>query len=104
MFGKLKKKLTAWIEGLLYYGLSDRERCEYTAMLNREALRKDKAGRSKRDSDNYQESIEGYCLLLESRNISIEHEEMVKRCLLFESIERTIKEIKICAAEKNKNE
>lgn len=102
MFGKLKVKLTAWVEGLLYYGLSDRERCEYTAVLNRESIRKEKAGRSKKDSDNYQESIEGYCLLIESRSISIEHEEMVKRCLLFEAIERTIKEIKIRAAGKEK--
>lgn len=101
MFGKLKTRLTAWVEGLLYYGLSDRERCEYTAVINRESNRKERAGRSKKDSDNYQESIEGYCLLLVSRNISIEHEEMVKRCLLFEAIERTIKEIKILAAEKN---
>lgn len=102
MFTKLKCKLTAWIEGFLYFSMADEERCKYTAVCNREALRKERAGRSKKDSDDYQESFEGYCLLVDSRDVSIAHEEMVKKCLFFEVIERTVKEIKIRAAEKNK--
>lgn len=103
MFSKLKKKLLAWVEGLLYYGMSDEERNEYTAVYNRQSNRKAREGYRKRDSDDFRTSIEGYLFCAEARDDSIAHEEMIKKCLFFEALERTIKELNKRVAEDRAN-